>query len=136
MWSVYQSAKFLDWMQENYPDIIIDFVPSSCTGVGQPLDVGINRLFKHAVKVAYHTWLVETLIMQQDTGKDLDLDTTISMLRNTSVRWIWQGFCAIESKELILKVSAYLEQNTMLMDGCRHGPRARSAADSTSPMSA
>jgi hypothetical protein len=98
--------------------------------------VGINRPFKHAVKVAYHAWLVETLIAQQDAGEDLDLDTTIGVLRDASVGWIWQGFCAIESKELILKVSAYPEQNAMLMHGCRHGLNARSAADSTSPMSA
>jgi hypothetical protein len=49
--------------------------------------------------------LFETLIAQQDAGKDLDLDKTIGVLRDASVRWIWQGFCAIESKELILKVS-------------------------------
>jgi hypothetical protein len=49
--------------------------------------------------------LFDTLIAQQDAGKDLDLDKTIGVLRDASVRWIWQGFCAIESKELILKVS-------------------------------
>ncbi|KAJ7882224.1 hypothetical protein B0H14DRAFT_3756934 [Mycena olivaceomarginata] len=82
VWSVHRSAEFLDWMRENHPDIIIDF---------------------HAVKVAYHAWLVETLIAQQDAGEDLDIDTTIGVLRDANVGWIWQGFCAIESKELILK---------------------------------
>ncbi|KAJ7315140.1 hypothetical protein DFH08DRAFT_820740 [Mycena albidolilacea] len=56
------------WMAENHPTIQIDFVPGGCTGVGQPLDVGINRAFKHALKVAYHAWLVDALLAQRKRG--------------------------------------------------------------------
>jgi hypothetical protein len=36
--------------------------------------VGLNRPFKHAVKVAYHSWLVDTLLHQCRKGEKLDLD--------------------------------------------------------------
>jgi hypothetical protein len=37
-----------DQLWETHPNILIDFVPTNCTSIGQPLDVGINRPFKHA----------------------------------------------------------------------------------------
>lgn len=53
VWSVHRSKEFQDWLRETHPNILIDFVPANCTSIGQLLDVGINRPFKHAVKVAY-----------------------------------------------------------------------------------
>jgi hypothetical protein len=107
VWSVHRSAELRDWMRKHHPEIIIDFVPGGCTGIGQPLDVGINRPFKHAVKVAYHSWLVETLLEQRGNKQKLDLDTTLPVLRDASVGWLWEGYKAIENKDLILKVSAH-----------------------------
>jgi hypothetical protein len=107
VWSVHQSAEFLDWMQKMHSNILINLVPGGCTGIAQPLDVGINRPFKHAVKVAYHSWLVDTLLKQQEAGEKLDVDTNIGVLWDASVGWIWQGYQAIESKELIKKVSTH-----------------------------
>ncbi|KAJ7062656.1 hypothetical protein C8F01DRAFT_964446, partial [Mycena amicta] len=61
----------------------------------------INRPFKHAVKLAYHEWLVERLLRQRTAGKSMDLDTTIGTLRDASVGWIWKGYQAIQRKEMI-----------------------------------
>jgi hypothetical protein len=63
-----------------------------------------TRPFKHALKVAYHSWLVETLLLQRSKGKRLDLDTKVGVLRDASVGWIWEGYKAIGNKELIKKV--------------------------------
>ncbi|KAJ7150105.1 hypothetical protein C8R43DRAFT_819544, partial [Mycena crocata] len=70
----------------------------------------LNRPFKHAVKVAYHSWLVELLLRQRSEGKKLDLDTKIGVLRDASVGWIWEGYKAIENPELIKKVSTHIKQ--------------------------
>jgi hypothetical protein len=107
IWSVHRSAEFQDWLRETHPDILVDFVPGGCTGVGQPLDMGLNWPFKHAVKVAYHSWLVDMLLEQRRKGEKLDLDTGLPVLRDASVRWIWQGYKAIQNKELILKVRTH-----------------------------
>jgi hypothetical protein len=47
VWSVQRSKQFREWMRTYHPDIILDYIPGGCTGVSQPLDVGINRIFKH-----------------------------------------------------------------------------------------
>jgi hypothetical protein len=114
VWSVHRSAEFLNWMRETHPEILIDFVPGGGTGIGQPLDVGLNRPFKHAVKVAYHSWLVDTLIKQQRAGETLDLDTTLPVLRDASVGWLWEGYNVIQDKELILKVSVSHQKEVSL----------------------
>jgi hypothetical protein len=69
--------------------------------------VGLNRPFKHVVKVAHHSWLVDMLLEQRRKGEKLDLDTGLPVLRDVSVRWIWQGYKAIQNKELILKVRTH-----------------------------
>lgn len=89
VWSVHRSKEFQDWLRETHPNILIDFVPANCTSIGQPLDVGINRPFKHAVKVAYQSWLVDILLEQRRNNEKLDLDTTLPVLRDASVGWIW-----------------------------------------------
>ncbi|KAF8192292.1 hypothetical protein K438DRAFT_1970101 [Mycena galopus ATCC 62051] len=67
------------------------------------LDVGLNRPFKHALKVAYHSWLVDTVLEQRCNGEKLDLDTGLGVLRNASVGWIWEGYKATQTKELVKK---------------------------------
>jgi hypothetical protein len=40
-WSVHTSEEFCTWMKTAHHTIIISLVPGNCTGVWQPLDVGI-----------------------------------------------------------------------------------------------
>jgi hypothetical protein len=46
VWSVHHSKEFRDWMHVRHLNVIIDFVPGSCTGVHQPCDVGIQQPLK------------------------------------------------------------------------------------------
>ena len=41
-WSVHKSEEFRNWMKKEHSDIIISFVPGGCTGIWQPLNVGIQ----------------------------------------------------------------------------------------------
>ncbi|KAJ8579506.1 hypothetical protein M405DRAFT_895693 [Rhizopogon salebrosus TDB-379] len=49
-WSVHKSEEFCMWMKTAHPTIIISFVPGNCTGIWQPLDIGIQRVLKHIRK--------------------------------------------------------------------------------------
>ncbi len=53
-WSVHKSQEFCLYMKENYPYIILCFVPGNCTGLWQPLDVGIQHVLKLSMKCASH----------------------------------------------------------------------------------
>ncbi|KAJ7938110.1 hypothetical protein B0H13DRAFT_1852042 [Mycena leptocephala] len=67
-----------------FPRILIDFVLGGCTGIGQSLDVGLNKL---------------------------DLATGLPVLWNASFGWIWEGYKAIQNNELILKASTHHKRN-------------------------
>jgi hypothetical protein len=58
-WSVYKSNKFLSWMKDAHPNIIVLFIPGNCTGVWQPLDIGIQRVLKQSMKCSAHKDIVE-----------------------------------------------------------------------------
>uniref|UniRef100_A0A0W0G3V9 DDE-1 domain-containing protein n=1 Tax=Moniliophthora roreri TaxID=221103 RepID=A0A0W0G3V9_MONRR len=71
VWSVHRSDEFLSWMCKNHPTILIDFVSGGCTGVAQPLDVGINWIFKHSLKLSYYAKLIDNLLSQLKKKKPL-----------------------------------------------------------------
>ncbi|KAJ7819860.1 hypothetical protein B0H14DRAFT_3736749 [Mycena olivaceomarginata] len=77
--------------------------PRGCTGVSQPLDVGINRPFKQALKTAYHAYVVETLMAQMARGEEVHFDTHIGPLRDASVAWLWAAYSVINNPVLIKK---------------------------------
>ena len=104
VWSVHRSNEFIGWMRDNHPTILIDFVPGGCTGVGQPLDVGINRPFKQSIKVSYHADLVDDFFGQMKENQNLAFDTHIGPLRDASVGWLWNAYQVIQKDELIRKV--------------------------------
>jgi hypothetical protein len=101
VWSVQRSRQFRDWMRTKHPNIILDFILGGCTGVSQPLDVGINRPFKQALKKAYHAHLVDNLTAQMDRGEPLHFDTHVSPLRQASVGWLWAAYSLINDPVLI-----------------------------------
>ena len=48
-WSVHKSKEFHNWMKKTHPTIIISYIPGGCTGVWQPLNVGIQCVLKQSV---------------------------------------------------------------------------------------
>lgn len=94
-------------MKKEHPTIIISFVPGNCTGVWQPLDVGIQRVLKQSMKRSAHKDIVDETMVHLDSGVSLEafkLDTTLGTLRDRSVAWLLNAYHDINKKELILKV--------------------------------
>jgi hypothetical protein len=104
-WSVHKSEAFLTWMKKNHPTIIVIFVPGGCTGVFQPLDVGIQRILKLSMKRSAHRDIVDEVCAQIDAGvTDFKVDTSLGTLRNRSMGWVVNAICDIKHEHLILKV--------------------------------
>lgn len=106
-WSVHKSKEFLDWMKKTHPTIIVLFVPGGCTGIWQPLDVGIQRVLKQSIKRAAHKDIVEEATTHLESGNNVStikLDTKLGTLRDRSVGWIANAIREVNKKDLIMKV--------------------------------
>jgi hypothetical protein len=106
VWSVHRSEEFRSWMKKNHPTIILDFVPGGCTGIHQPCDVGIQRPLKLSLRRSYHEDIVAEMSGQlEKNGKITLVDDRIGVVRNRSVRWIWNAWKMInDNPSLVLKV--------------------------------
>ena len=106
-WSVHQSEEFLTWMAVNHDTIIILFVPAGCTGLLQPSDVGFQHVFKHSLKILTHTDVVQEVLTQLKSGvsvSDVKIDTTLKILHDQTVHWLWTTFKSLNSPEIMKKV--------------------------------
>ncbi|KAG8725022.1 hypothetical protein FRC09_009922 [Ceratobasidium sp. 395] len=105
-WSLHRSALFREWMKQNYPWISLQYVPGGCTGLVQACDVGIQRILKLAIRDACHQDIVDEtfeLLQSGTPASEIVNDTTLKTLRNRSVRWILEGYDAVNDEELVKK---------------------------------
>jgi len=107
-WSVHKSDQFLSWMRINHPNIYVSFVPGGCTGVWQPLDVGIQRIMKLSMRRSAHRDVVKEVQDQLAKGiADITVDTTVGTLRDRSVGWVVNAIHDLDRPDLILKVCSF-----------------------------
>ncbi|KAG9123678.1 hypothetical protein FRC07_014300 [Ceratobasidium sp. 392] len=105
-WSLHKSKEFRTLLAENYPWIALQYVPGGCTGLFQACDVGIQRIFKLAVRHASHCDIVDETMGLLQSGvppSEVVNDTSLGTLRNRSVRWILEGYNAVNDPELVQK---------------------------------
>ena len=108
-WSVHKSKEFQSWLKKNHPTIIVIFIPGCCTGLWQPLDVGIQHVMKLSVCRSAHRDMVIEVSDQIANGvPNIKLDNTIGTLCDCSMGWIVKAIHEIGKKELIMKVRTYL----------------------------
>jgi len=106
-WSVHWSAEFRQWMYETYPWIRIHYVPANCTGLFQPCDVGIQRVLKLAIRCSALQDIINDTTEQLGRGIEPSMVTfkkELGVVRNRSVRWLVNGYEAINNPELVKKV--------------------------------
>jgi hypothetical protein len=83
----------------------VSFVPGGCTGVWQPLDVGIQRVLKLSMQQSAHRDVVKEVQDQLTKGvTDIKVDTTVGTLRDRSVGWVVNAIHDLDHPDLILKV--------------------------------
>lgn len=50
----------------------VKFIPGGCTGLCQPVDVGVNKPFKSRMRAKWQEWLLERGINQQESTRSPD----------------------------------------------------------------
>ena len=106
-WSVHQSAEFHHWMYKTYPWIQIHYIPANCTGLFQPCDVGIQCVFKLAVKCSALQDTINDTMEQLGCGTEpskVTFEKQLGVVQDRSVRWLVNGYEAINNPELVKKV--------------------------------
>jgi hypothetical protein len=106
-WSVHRSEEFRSWMYTTYPWIRIHYVPANCTGLFQPCDVGIQRVLKLAIRRSALQDIINNTMEQLGKGIEpamVTFEKGLPAVRNQSVRWLVNGYKAINKPELIQKV--------------------------------
>jgi hypothetical protein len=106
-WSVHRSLQFRNWMANNFPWIILMYVPGGCTGLFQACDIGLQRVLKTAIQSASHADIVVETVnaLRSGTAPERVLnDQSIGTLRNRTPNWLLKGFKAINKPELVKKV--------------------------------
>jgi hypothetical protein len=99
---------------------MVNFVRGGCTGVHQPCDVGIQRPLKLSTGKSYHETIVNGLLTEFDKGNTApDLKDTLRVLRDRSVRWMWNAYKALSNKELVKKV-CFISQSEPNLTFRRH----------------
>ena len=109
-WSVHQSLEFRTWMRKHYPWIRIHYVPANCTGLFQPCDVGIQRILKLAIRRSALKDIVDSTMQQLNAGvqaNEVVFEKKLPVVRNRSVKWLVNGYEAINNHEVVKKVSCF-----------------------------
>jgi hypothetical protein len=110
-------------MAEYHNTIIVIFVPAGLTGLFQPCDVGFQRLFKHSLKLSAHNDTVQEVLIQLKKGvpvSDIKIDTSLKILRDRTVNWLWVTFNKLNNPDIVKKVSFLL--NKIFISTVEHVP--------------
>jgi hypothetical protein len=99
------SAEFRGFMKENFPHILLLFVPANCTSKLQVMDVVFQRPFKHVIHQLYNQFQAAEIAKQIKAGVDpskVKLQTTAAQLSSGVRSWASLGAlgCKCERKML------------------------------------
>ncbi|KAF8233239.1 hypothetical protein L208DRAFT_1267692, partial [Tricholoma matsutake] len=84
---------------------VLDYMPSSCTGVHQPCDVGIQQPLKLLIRKSYHEDIVNEFLSVLNAGDSTPiLKDTLGVLHDHSIQWMWNAYQVLQNKGFIKKV--------------------------------
>ena len=93
--SSHKCQNTLSTIKEKFKHINIRFLPPNTTPILQPLDVGVNKIFKNEIKNFYMSWLVDKFNQDQTLVKLNKRDRT-----NLLINWIKLSWNLITSETI------------------------------------
>ncbi|KAK1226816.1 hypothetical protein PQX77_010198 [Marasmius sp. AFHP31] len=86
---VHTGEEFRTYVFRDFPNIFLIFVPANCTGIGQPADVGLQRVLKHLIRQDNLNYLVDSHTRDLEQGltpAQIKCTTSLPALRDASVQ--------------------------------------------------
>jgi hypothetical protein len=93
-WGLHRSQELRDFVQ-TIPWLVLVYVPGGCTGLFQPCDVGIQRVFKHHIKAAaaeYFTSEIERIVGAGVAPEHIRPDISVGILRDQAPEWLVSAY--------------------------------------------
>jgi hypothetical protein len=97
---------FMEYVKAKCPTVLLKFVPASCTGVAQPMDVGAQKPLKDATRAAFNAYIQEVTRSQLAAGKapaDVKLDTRLSVIKPLLPYFLEAGFKRLEADPALVR---------------------------------
>jgi hypothetical protein len=113
IYPVHTSEALRTFVFEEFPNIIIIFVPGNCTGIFQPQDVGIQRVAKHKLKQSMLQYQIDCHQAQVATGispENVTFTTSYPVLRDASVQTcvdLYNWLITPDGRDLIKRVRSH-----------------------------
>jgi len=88
---VHRSADMLSYLKDTYTWLIVIFVPAGCTGIFQPCDLGLQRVYKHHICLVASNYFISMVRSQIEEGicpEEVKLSTALPPLRNATAAWV------------------------------------------------
>ena len=102
VFAAHRTDSFKDKLDDN--DIKIRFVPASCTGELQPLDVAGNDQFKRKIENSFINWHSDELSKGMKLGKaasDVKIYIKLSTIKPIHASWIVAALQQVTKETLI-----------------------------------
>jgi hypothetical protein len=99
-------AEFRGFMKENFPHILLLFVPANCTSKLQVMDIVFQRPFKHAIHQLYNQFQAAEIAKQIKAGVDpskVKLQTTAAQLRGEVMGFLRGAWLQVRAQDALIK---------------------------------
>ncbi|THU88058.1 hypothetical protein K435DRAFT_830622 [Dendrothele bispora CBS 962.96] len=106
---VHTGKEFRTFVLDAHPNIFLVFVPANCTSIGQPADVGLQRVLKHHIRQDNLQYLVDSHIAGLAQGlspSQIKFTTSLPALRDASVKPcvnVYNFFQTSDGRKLVQK---------------------------------
>ena len=90
-------------MKENHQEILIIFMPANCTSIFQPVDVILQKPFKHGFRQEFDSFTSEDIMkqLQFTSAKDIKVDTKMTALKPQLCAWLLKAWQHIQRSDMI-----------------------------------
>ena len=105
VFKAHQAEEVLQKLKSN--NIHCVFVPASCTGELQPLDVSVNKVYKEKLKACFEQWYSDKVEAQLNSGVNIasvQVNLSLTNIKPIHAKWIISAHKEVESRPDLIKV--------------------------------